>query len=259
MSNYYFLGTILPELRIGEPLEITFKEFNQLLYDNLSASDYAKSETLRNFYGLYNLLAHWKGITLDPVGNLSESDLEEALVTRSVLPPYVFEYIDKYESPQERLRHFPELLSTFFKKEISRASGAFKTYLIIERDLRLILLAFRAKKLGRDPIPELQYEDPEDEIVAQIIAQKDSHNYEPPEKYEELKPLFEKYYNEPLELQKALAEYRFQKLDELIGLDLFSLDRILAYMVKLIIAEKWQHLDKQKGLEVVDSMLREPS
>lgn len=257
MVDYYFLGTLLPDLKIDEPPELGFIEFKRLLKDNLTSSDYAKTETLRNFYDIINLRSYWKGEPLDPVGNLTENQMEEALVTRSMLPPDVFAFMDKYEKQEERLRHFPELLSTFFREAINNATGFFKFYLTLEREIRLILVAFRAKTLGRDLFTELQYEDPDEELIAQILAQKDAQTYEPPEKYAELKHFFEMYRDKPIDLQKALLEYRFDKIDEKLGLQLFSIDRILAYMVELIMVEHWQQMDKQKGLEIVDSMLKE--
>jgi len=259
MANYYFLATLLPRLQIGEPPEISFDEFDQLLSDNLSASDYAKTSTIRNFYDIYNLRSYWKGEPLDHAGNFNSSELEEAMVTRTMLPPYVFQFLDKYESKEERLRHFPELLSTFYKIEVSRSTGFLKAYLMLERELRLVLVAFRTKKLDRDLLKELQYEDPEEEIIAQIIAQKDASQYEPPPKFEEIKFIFEKYSNDPIEIQKALAEFRFYKIEEMLGLDMFSIDRILGYMAQLLIVERWQHLNKQKGKEIVDSMLKDIS
>lgn len=257
MANYYFLGTLLPELRLDEPPEIGFREYEQLLKENLTEKDLSRTRIIRNLFDILNLRLYWKGEPLDPLGNLDESGFEEALATRSMLPPYFFDFIDKHESPEERIRCFPELLATFFREEIRRATGFFKQYFILERELRLVLAAFRAKKLNRDILPDLQYEDPEDPFVAQILAQKDAPDYEPPEKYEELKSVFDKYSGKPLELQKAMFEFRIQKVEEMLGLEQFSADRILAYLVELMLVEKWQHLDKQKGIEIVDSMLKE--
>lgn len=259
MANYYFLGTLLPDLNLDQPPEINFREFDQLLHDNLSAHDYAKAQIIRNFINIFNLLAYWKKEPLDPMGNFNENDLEESLITRTNFPPYIFQYIDKYETNEDKIRHFPELLTTFFHNEIVHATGAFKVYLTMERDLRLILLAFRAKKLNRDLLKELQYEDPEDDLVAQILAQKDAPAYEIPEQYSDLKPILAQYYDHPYELNKALTEYRLRKIEQILANDPFSTHRILAYLVELIIVERWQQLDKQKGLEIVDSMLKEPS
>lgn len=122
-----------------------------------------------------------------------------------------------------------------------------------------MLMAFRAKKLGRDVAYELQFEDPYNDFVAQILAQKDSKAYEPPEKYSDLKALFEEHYDAPLQLHQALFEYQFQLLDNWVGFDQFSIDRILAYTVQLILVEKWLELDKKKGMEIVENFMKESS
>lgn len=259
MANYYFVGTLLPELCIGERPDIGFREFVQLMHDNLNARDYAKINMLRNFYDIPNLRSYWKGEPFDSLGNLDASAMEEALVTRAGLPEYIFKFLDTYETKEERLRHYPELLANFFHTEIPRASGALKADLIMERDIRLILVAFRSKQLGRDLLKELQYEDPEDEIVAQILAQKDAADYEPPEKYADIKAILAQHVDDPIALHKALLEYRFNRIEEIIGNDLFSFDRIVAYMIELVMVERWLRLDKEKGQKIVDSMLKEAS
>lgn len=256
MPSHYFLGALLPELVIGEVPKIGFEELDQLLRDNLSAGEYSKTKAIRSLFDIFNLRSYWKGEPLDRYGNLSYGDLEEALATRSMLPGYIFDFIDKYSSNEERLEHYPELLVAFCRHASAQASGLFDYYLALERELRLVLAAFRAKTLGRDIYKELQYEDPEEELIAQILAQKDAVAYQPPEKYEEISHLFKRLSDKPLELQKALLEYRFNKIEEKVGLDLFSIDRILAYMIKLIIVERWQRMDKEKGLKIVENVLK---
>lgn len=259
MPNYYFLGTLLPELVIGQAPDYTFEELDQLLRDNLSEADYGKTKVIRSLFDIFNLKAYWKKESLDRYGNLDFSDLEEALAFRSIFPEFVFNYMDKYESLEERLSHYPELLVSFCRHAIINASGFLKFYLNLERELRLVILAFRAKMLGRDVYKELQYEDPEEDLIAQILAQKDASLYQPPEKYEEVATLLEKYRDKPVELQKALLTFRFKKIEEKLGIELFSLDRILAYMIELIMGERWQRMDKEKGLKIVESILKEPS
>jgi hypothetical protein len=119
------------------------------------------------------------------------------------------------------------------------------------------MAGFRAKKLGRDVAVEFQYEDPTDPIVAQILAQRDAPAYEPPFEYKELKPIFEEFGDSPLELNRAIFEYQFNHIIELWGGELFSLERILNYMARLILVERWLELDVQKGIKVVDTIEKE--
>ncbi|MFQ5728988.1 MAG: DUF2764 family protein, partial [Waddliaceae bacterium] len=143
--------------------------------------------------------------------------------------------------------------------EIQLAEDFVQEYLAFEREWRLVLTGFRAKKLGRDVTAELQFEDPYDEVVAQILAQKDAKTYEPPIRYSDLKTLFEEHYGAPMDLYQALCEYRFRKIEAMYGIDVFSIGRILAYLAQLIIVEKWLDLDKKQGLQVVDAIVKEAS
>jgi hypothetical protein len=256
---YYYVGTALPPLKIGEQPDITFQEFDRLLRDNLSHSDYEQTKVLRRYYDILNIRAFLKKDPLDPYGNWDENDLDELLLSSEGAPPYLAQYLDKYESKEDRLKHFPELLAAFFREEVQDAEGFLKEYLTFERDLRLVLVGFRAKELKRDLITELQYENPDEDLVAQILSQKDAQTYEPPEKFEDLYPILTEHYQSPLELYQALCEYRFNKIDSMIGLETFSLERILGYMAQLIIVKKWLELDKQKGIQIVDNLIKESS
>jgi hypothetical protein len=252
MTNYYFLGALLPDLRLGEVPEISFGQFEELLEDNLTTEDLSKTKTLRGFYDICNLLSYWKGDELDPFGNLDKNDLE----ARAVFPQYVLDFASTYENDEQKTMHFSHLLSTYFIEEIKSAKGFLKAYLSFERELRLVLAAYRSRNLKRNIFEELQHEDQQDAVVEQILAQKDASSYEPPEKYEALKLILERFSRNPVGLQKALDEFRIEKIREMLVHDMFSIDQILGYMVELMLVSKWIKLDKHKGLKIIDSMLK---
>lgn len=258
-NQYYFIAAALPPLQIGYPPEITSEALEYLLRENLHPEDYAKSVVMRRYYDIQNIRSFWLKFEQDSRGYYNENELEEALVSRIGFPEYVYAFLEKYQSLEDRLHHFAALVAAYFHHEIEHSDGFLHTFLKFERELRLVLTGFRAKQLGRDLAAELQYEDPMDEIVAQILAQKDAKTYEPPEKYAELKVLFEEHNDSPLELHQALCEYRFRKIEEMYGVDVFSIDRILSYLVRLIIVEKWLELDKKKGLQVVEEIMKDAS
>jgi hypothetical protein len=258
MSHYYFVGTVLPTLSFDYPPEITFEKFLILLKDNLSERDYEKTRIIRRFYDIMNLRSLWLEEKLDPIGELDEKELDETLASREGLPNYVYAYLDVYEKIEERIKHFPQLLAKVFQSYQSVNDPLLEDYLNFERELRLVLVAFRAKKLDWDLSSELQYEDPEEELIAQMLAQKDAKDYEPPEKYQDLKVLLENLGDDPLALQKALDQYRFDYLESKIDMaDQSSIERILVYMIQLILIEKWTKMDKVKGNEIVDIIVKE--
>lgn len=223
MANYYFVGTYLPSLSLEAAPEITFSELDVLYRDNLSQRDYEKVLVIRRFYDILNIRSLWLEEELDPRGEMDPLELGEALITRSGLPGYVYDFLDLYPKKEDRIHHFPYLMAKFFQSAEHFGDPFVRRYLTFERELRLIMTAFRAKKLGRDLSVEFQYENPEEDLIAQLLAQQDAKSYEPPEKYKDLKYLFEKHGDHPLALEKALDEYRFETIDSFVDMsDVFD-------------------------------------
>ncbi|MCC5831418.1 MAG: DUF2764 family protein [Chlamydiales bacterium] len=262
MTEYYFLANLLPPLEIGRVPSLGFPELKELLRNNLSEEDQGRVRQFLRLIDLENLRSFWAGESFDPRGNLNRDEMEQALLdiqwpVGEDFPLYLQDFLDKYHTDEERLRHFPLLMSQFFELHMEYETGFLKDYYIFLREMRLVMVGFRAKKMGRDVAYELQYEDSTDPLVAQILAQRDAKSYEPPFEYKELKPIFDEFGDSPLDLHKALNEYQFNQIVEIWGGEIFSLDRILNYMARLILVERWLELDVQKGIEVIDTIEKE--
>ncbi len=259
MTEYYFLASLLPPLEIGHVPGLGFTELKELLRTNLTSGDLERVTHFLRWIDLENLRSFWAKQPFDPRGNVRENEMEQALINvqwpvGEEFAPYLQDYLEKYHSTEERLQHFSLLMSQFFAQFMEGEEGFLKDFFTFQREMRLVLVGFRTKKLGKDVALELQYEDPTDPIVAQVLAQKDAKVYEPPFEYKELRPIFEEYGETPLDLHRALYEYQFNHIVELWGGDLFTLDRILNYMARLILCERWLELDVQKGIQVIDTI-----
>lgn len=239
MAKYYFLGIFLPALSFGEPPECSFEEIETLFHDQLSKRDQEKMQVLRRFFDLFNLRALWLGQEMDRRGTLTVLALEEAIDSRTGLPEEVYAFLDHYQKKEERLHHFPLLLARFFQKAESLKDPFLRRYLNFERELRLVMTAFRAHQLKRDLSVELQYENPEEELIAQLLAQKEAKSFEPPEKYQGIKEVFEMHQNDPLALEYALDKVRFEKIEEMAEEEeSFSIERLLAFFLQFLLVEK---------------------
>lgn len=253
MTNYYYLAASLPPLDFPCVPDVSFVDLRSILRLNLSKADLKKVETLRLFVDLSNIRPLLLEEEIDPRGNLSEKELDEALLVKDFLPEYVFDFLDKYDSLAEKLRHFSELTARFFHEEQTVYKGFLGKYLCFEREWRLIVLALRSKLTKRDIVRELQFEDFNDPLVSQILAQKDAEQYEPPSEYKELKERYVAAGKDPYLLSKTLLEYRFSKIDEFVEDTIFSMDAILAYLAQLMIVECWNELDERRGLAILDT------
>jgi len=254
VKNYYFLVPSLPPLSLREKPEITFEKLATLLEIGLTKQDLHETKVLRLFVDIANIRALLLEEPIDERGNLSEKELDEALLLKNILPEYVFDFLNPFEKASDRLKNFSGVLSLYFSKEIAAASGFLKSYLEFERASRLVLLALRAKQMGRDVAGELQFEDLTDPLVLQILAQKDALSYDPPEEYRELKERVASCFGDPWLENSVFAEYRFQRIDEIAAhSSLFGIDQILAYMAKLFIVEYFFELEEERGKRVIDT------
>ncbi len=251
MARYYFLATALPTLVFGSSSEISFKELRSLIWMNFSHGDLEKFLCFLQPIDLYNVKAFWKGLPLDDRGTLSGKELEEALLIRENIPPYLIEFLERYESIPERLKAFPSLYASMVRQ---KCKGFLKFYFQLEREMRLVLTALRVKKAGVDLIKELQFEDPFDPFVAQILAQKDIPDYAPPSEYEDLKVLFVENSSDPTELMRVLMKYRFKKFEEFETAELFSADLVISYAARLLMMENWNSLDRERANAKVEEL-----
>lgn len=253
MHNYYFVAASLPPLTLGETPDISFEELSYRLSINLSKEDLEKVMVLKRYIDIQNIRSQLLEETLDPRGNLSEKELDEALLLESFLPSYIFDFLSLYEEKNEKIRHFSGLFIRYFTEEMKEQKGFLRNYLAFEREWRLVLLAIRAKKFKRDVVRELQFEDFTDPLVAAILAQKDMEQYEPPVDYQDLVDLLHACGDDPWAQFKVFSEYRFNKIEEMSGYPLFSMDWILGYMARLMLVEQWMALDEEKGKNILEN------
>lgn len=259
MTQYYFPASALPSLDLNIPPEISFEELMILFEENLTQEDLEKVRVLRRYYDVQNVRNMLLHEPFSNYGNLNQQQMEEALNGVSTLPSYFYDFLEKYPSPEERLKNFSSLLAGYYNNEIPKSEGFLRKYLQFDREWRLVFTAMRAKKLGRDLLRELQFEDPLDSMVAELLVQKESSSIDPPDQYSDLKNIYDEYADSPLGLMQAMLAWRFGKLNDFLGVDLFSIDRLLGYFLQLIALEKWYVLDNKNGLKFVDSFIKERS
>ena len=261
MTEYFFLASLLPQLEIGHVPGLGYTELHSLLDVNLTWTDKKVVKQFLRQIDFENIRAYWADEAIDPRGSVNRDEIEQSLLdyawpSDEPFPYFFIDFLQKYHSNEERLAHFQILLSAFYDEMVEQSEGFLKNYFEFQKQWRLVIMGFRAKQLGRDLAVELQYEEVSEPFVAQILAQKDAKEYEPPFEYKDLKPVFEAHKENPIELHKALYEYQFNHMIELWGGQLFTIDRILNYMARLIIVERWNELDMQKGIELIDQIER---
>lgn len=255
MGNYYFLTASLPALTLRKRPDLTTLRLKTLLQENLSAADYELVEIYYRLLDLHNIRVLAMNGHIDPRGNLSEKELDEALLTQQGLPEYVFDYLELHKVGNERSENFAQLLAAYFEHEIPRAEGLLKDLLEFDRAYRIVLTGLRCKELKLDLAKQLQFEDSSDYIVAQLLAQKDAARYDPPIEFTELAEVFRNCKHDTWLRHEELLKYRYKKIEELATQPLFSLDWIIAFSARLMIVEDLFYFDSESAIQKGNKLL----
>jgi len=257
MSRYYFLGCALPELSLEKVPEVTVDELNKMLEMNLSSRDIQKLNSLKLLNDLSNLKAFLSSEPIDSNGNFGMTQIEDILLLKVDLPEFAIDFLDKYETVEDRIKYFSELMSLFFQWALEEFNGFLKNYFELERKTRLSLTALRAKKFNRNLEEEFCFEDLSDPFVAYLLSQKDMETIDLEDDFQKLSHIFNGNINSPMKLQKALIEWKLEQIYEIKKQYPFEIDEILGYYISLILIENWNKLNKADNKDIVDQLVRE--
>lgn len=103
--------------------------------------------------------------------------------------------------------------------------------------LRNEIAVFRATKKSKDPVKYIRGEDNRDPLLvssAHWAVNLDS----------------------PLEAEQFLDQLRWEKLEELSKCHYFDMDFLVTYALKLQILERWQTINLQNGMQVLETLVK---
>jgi hypothetical protein len=242
-----FVGAALPPLSFGEMPEISFDQLASYVGENLSKEAQRGFELLRLSIDIENVRRYLLGEPIDSRGTLSEKELEEAILNDVFLPDYVGTFLDTYQDEADRASYFGLVLSDFYRIAQEETTGFVRDYFAFERNLRLALTVYRMRALKGNLAKELQFEDPTDPLVAELLAAKDSPTFQFPYDFSDLEPILSAAGDDPMKQYMAMAQYRFTWIEHYPTGPLFSHDSILSYAMAHLIAEDVASLDSQIG------------
>lgn len=253
--KHYFLYTSLPPLEVQSRPDIPYPLLLERYELNLAEEEKKQLAVIHLFVNLNNIYAYLTNGKWNPKGSLSKENLKESLERKEGLPDYVLDFFEKYEDPQDQKKFFSKVLIDFFRSNIDKHKGFLKEFIRFERDLRLVMIGYRAKRSYLDLLSELQFEDLADPLVIDILARKDAAQYEFPFEFKDLKTAIEKVGPNPLKQHFAIAKYRFRHYAPFQEEDPFSFDSLLAYFVQYMILDDYHGLSVDEGKEFLDSIL----
>jgi hypothetical protein len=265
--NYYCLVAGLPDL-IPDDKKLHFSsvELRDYLREELHASDF---ELVKLFYlpwdheNLINLLFGGE-FEWDERGNYTRESLEQLvdkkqfeLIDTSAFPSYFSDFIEFYHDDEEE---FPKVATVKFLTErwykTLTGSGnefvaAFAEY---KQNMANIMLALNGRKHN------IPFEDAiiGDDEVSHALKKSRSRDFGLSNEINDIESIVQIFEIENiLDRELKLDNHLWHILDEITFFNYFTIEKVLAFVQKLFIVERWFELDKEKGQQIFNQLLEE--
>lgn len=252
--NYYCLVAGLPDIIIdGNKPGKTSHEFKNELAEQLLTSDYKFAELLYLHYdnkNLLNLLLKQDNRFI-PLGNYTEEYLEEQIKEPTNIVDYMKQLIFNFKaetSGNSNLSIENELQSLYYEYVLQVENDFLKQWFMFDRDMKNILTAVNCRKYGYDTEKQLIPVKHENEVYETLIKSSPK-----PDLFADEVPYADKILQiaesemDISEKEKALDNIKWKFLDEHTFFNYFTIEKILSFVIKLIIVERWIELDNETG------------
>ena len=241
--------------------KLLFKQegLKDYLRDELHKDDYALVEKLFLPYDNKNVLNILQKTDepFDEKGNFSLEFLEEQIKDPTALPKYMNSFIKAFK---EKEPVFPEMspeneLTYLFYKEMLDDDNDFICWLYeLRMNMRNILTAINCRKYSLN----IEHHIIGDNEVADTLRKSHAKDFGLLNKLDYAEHVIgwgrlEDIQERELAIDKFLWEY----LDENIFFEYFTIERILAFVLKTSIVERWLLLDKEQGREMFRKLIEE--
>ena len=263
-QNYYYcLVAGLPDLLLDDSeLSFSMEEFKSSLKFELKPADYKLVELIFLPYDNENLLhiLREEFDALNPLGNYSYEDFETELGEDqlNILPDYMYRFIDAYRNEEGKKKSWEEhemTLTKMFYAYILQTKNTFlQQWFSFNRDIKNLLAGFNCRKFEVEPESQLVG----DNFITEAIIKSGSRDFGLETELEYLPELMSAIDKEGLlQREKAIDKMKWDKLEEITLFEYFSVDVVLAYVIKLDMVYRWMELDEETGRKMFEQLIND--
>ncbi len=268
--SYHCLIAGLPDIiQDDKKLHFSSLRIREYLKETLHPGDFGLVKLLYLPADNQNLLNRMfgKDKPFDERGNLTEEQLDFLLLPklfeeakRELYPAYLYDFgklLREKEAVEEKVT--PAAAGRFLTEGYYRTlAGAGNRFIRDAGEWLLntgnILLALNGRKHN------LPWEESVigDNLVAQAVKKNRTRDFNLATDYPEIEPLLQLFETgNLLEREFKLDTRQWNYLDDATFFHYFTIERILAFVLKVFLAERWYHLDYEKGQVMFNQLLNE--
>ena len=263
-SNYYTLVAGLREYALDADTKgFDIAEILAEVEESLSSRDWQSVELLYTYYDCENLVARHNGSSAhNALGLLSPEQVAAELENPTTLPKALAKVVRAYadaesedaEGVDTSLPFAVSLFGAYYALCASSGSAFLRNWSESDRALRNVIAALVARERsvaidsatvgGGEIVDQLHRSSAADfglrgelSYIDQLISAMDEHNM--------------------VEKERKIDLIRWSVASELSTFDYFSLDAVLAYLVKVNLVARWTLLDAKSGRKMFDKLMAE--
>lgn len=254
--NYYYLISSLPILNFGEFETIPVEDLLEKIVTNLSVADqgclaYLRKE--RDIQNLHSFEEDWE--TFRALGNIPTHQFinpDEELKLPEEWNSYVLSQKGDKPIPIDTvwLNHFAE--NNELKCDFICA------WIEHEMALRMAVAIMREEKqkTGMELTVSDEVVSSENPVLQELLQNSRLPNLGVSYRFDWADHLRETFQtSDPYEFERALDQIRWNFLDGWIANRHFAREVVFAYVLKLMICERWQRLDQDNGEQIIHRIL----
>jgi hypothetical protein len=254
----------LPDIIIeGNKPGETSHEFKNELAEQLLTSDYKLAELLYLNYdnkNLLNLLLKQDNRFIT-FGNYTEEYLEEQIKEPTNIVDYMKQLIFNFKaetSGSSNLSIENELQSLYYEYVLQVKNDFLEQWFKFDRDMKNIITAVNCRKYGYDTEKQLIPVKHENEVYETLIKSSPK-----PDILADEVPYVDKILQiaesemDISEKEKALDNIKWKFLDEYTFFNYFTIEKILSFVIKLKIVERWIELDNETGKALFNRLIND--
>ncbi|MDD4746715.1 MAG: DUF2764 family protein [Salinivirgaceae bacterium] len=259
-GNYYYLVAGLPDLvQDAKKQPIALQEFKNELLEQLSARDIQLSKMLFLQFDNQNLLNQLLKTEKPhhPLANFTADELEQNIKEPLALLPYMNQFITafKAETPlYENLSWEDNLTSLYFEYLKKTTNPFLKKWFNLDFQLRNFRVAMNARDYKLNPSSYILGDDE----VSVAFKKSTLRDFGLGNDYPLINKVATILENENvLQQELDLDRIRWEYLDELNTFNYFSIEVVLAFIIKVMIIERWIALDPEAGHQIFNKLIKD--
>ncbi len=266
-KKYYCLIAGLPDIILGDK-KVLFNSvlLKETLQEELSQQDLEMAMALYlpfDHYNLISLLFHQQK-EFDPRGVYSSFDLYHLTDKRSIedfknsdFPDYLVSSVKEILFADEKMSPV-EAEMLLYRKYIdylkSFSNPFLDEFIQYEVNVKNVFIALTGKKYGLDYETELIGKGD----VVDALQKSRSRDFGLAAEIDHIELILQTFENENLlERELKIDQLKWEFLDEAIFFHYFTIERILGFIYKLFMVERWISLSEEDGMEMFRKLLGE--